>query len=123
MSPLLAEGEAIRAPTANEHPRQRFWVPDFYQDRLGEAAYSWMCDNPRVMDLYEHFALQATAAGGRFGVKMVTERIRWELHVSTERGDDKYKINNNHSAYIARWLVHRHPGVRAALEIRTSPGS
>lgn len=119
---MPTSAETLNAPTADENPRRRFWVYQFLDDRLGTAAYEWMVENPHVMDLYEHFALQAASTGKRFGVKLLTERIRWEVSITTRSGDDVYKINNNHSAYIARWLIHRHPSVRRVLSIRTSPG-
>jgi len=113
----------MSTPTSSEDPKIRFWVPTFQGDRLAVAAYQWMVDNPRVMDLYERFALQALQSKKRFGVKLITERIRWELHIDVNAKSDDYKINNNHSAYIARWLLFRYPQFKPHLAIRSSPGA
>ena len=59
--------------------------------------------NPHVYDLYVKFARQAKARGyKKFSIAVITERIRWEVALTTT--DAEFKINNNHKAYYARLL-------------------
>ena len=91
-----------------------------FENPLERAAREWMEDHPEAMALFERLALQAAERGCRFGIGLLTERIRWEFAV--ERGVDGFKINNNHRAYIARELLRRHPRLRGFLETRKVGG-
>lgn len=100
----------LNAPTKAEDPRTRFWVPEF--STLGDLAmkaYEFMVSNPHMMNYFEHFALEALAAEFQFGIGQLTERIRWEVNVYNKKADEKWKISNNHRAYISRWLLLRYP--------------
>ena len=69
--------------------------------------------------LFERFALQAARAGRPFGAKLLAERVRWEHFIGSKRGHE-YKLNNNHTAYIARRLVKDHPQLGAFLRFRAA---
>ena len=100
----------LNAPTKDEDPRIRFWVPEF--STLGDLAikaYEFMVSNSQMMNYFEHFALQALEAEFQFGIGQLTERIRWEVNVYNKKSDEKWKISNNHRAYISRWLLLRYP--------------
>ena len=45
----------------------------------------------------------------KFGAKMLIERIRWlnTLAQGPENEEDSYKINNNHTPYMARFAMER----------------
>lgn len=72
------------------------------------AAQEWMDTHPHAMALFERFALDAAKRGRKFGIALLTERIRWEYRIERNEGDT-YKIANAHRAYIARELINRHP--------------
>lgn len=82
---------------------------------LREAAGEFITSNPKVMELFERFALQMAAKGRLFGVKLLCERIRWEFKYEYE-GD--LKLNNNYTAYIGRWLIVKHPHLRGYIRMR-----
>ena len=100
----------LNAPTKDEEPRTRFWVPEFATlGDLAMKAYEFMVGNPHMMNYFEHFALEALAAEFQFGIGQLTERIRWEVNLYNKIADEKWKISNNHRAYISRWLLLRYP--------------
>ncbi len=89
---------------------------------LRDRATAWMRENPDAMAYFERFALEAasSSANGRprqFGIKFLAERVRWEIYLQRS-ADFKFKINNNHVAYIARELVRRQPHLRDHLHFR-----
>jgi hypothetical protein len=86
------------------------------RDLRAEAA-TWVAANPQAYALFARFALEARAQGRRFGVKLLTERVRWECMVTTRDGAG-YKINNNYHAYIARKLLQDHPQLEGFLRFR-----
>jgi hypothetical protein len=86
-------------------------------DDLREAAENWIATNPQVYGLFERFALEMYARGKKFGVGLLTERVRWECAI-TSTSDDGFKINNNHRAYIGRKLVADHPQLQGLLSFR-----
>lgn len=95
-------------------------MPRVEDSGLEARAHAWMDEHPEAMALFERLALQAVKAKRRFGIGLLTERVRWEAKVS--RWVDGFKINNNHRAYIARELVRRYPSLSAWLELRTVRG-
>lgn len=82
------------------------------------AAAQWIAANPVVMAIFERLALERAGQGARFGIGALTERVRWEIAVQINRGGEDWRINNNHRAYIARWLVNKHPHIAAYIELR-----
>ena len=76
---------------------------------------TWKAKNPEVYSLFEKFALEAAGKGRCFGVKLIAERVRWEV---TMTWDTTYKINNNYTAYIARDLIHRFPHLGRCIQLR-----
>lgn len=79
------------------------------------AAREWIDANPKAFALFERFALEAASKGRRFGIGFLAERVRWECWIGQYTD---FKINNNHRAYIARELVHRHPELKDLIEFR-----
>jgi hypothetical protein len=83
---------------------------------LRAAAEKWMDENPEAMRLFRRFASQMLAAGKRFGIGQLTERVRWECALKT-RGEP-FKVNNNFRAYIARRLIRENPRYAGLIEVR-----
>ena len=46
----------------------------------------------------------------RFGAKAIAERLRW--HYLVRGAGDDYAVNNNHTAYLARFAMERAPELR-----------
>lgn len=80
-------------------------------------AHVWMQEHPEAMRLFQELALRAAGTGRKFGIGLLTERIRWEFHIE-RRDDETFKINNNFRAYIARELIERHPHLKDFIEFR-----
>lgn len=85
-----------------------------------EAALRWMEEHPDAVSLFETLAMQAAARGRKFGMKALTERVRWEFLITRDEGT--WKLNNNHTAYVARELVRRHPHLAEHIEFRRASG-
>jgi len=66
-------------------------------------------DNPEVYDLIKHYTFQAIEAGHKkYGIQTIAERVRWHSMVETV-SDDRFKLNNNHTAYYARLFMKDYP--------------
>lgn len=88
------------------------------KDRLERQADAWMQDNEKTMDLFVTFAEEMLLQGKKFGVGLLTERVRWE---STMKGES-FRIPNSHRAYIARRLIEILPGLEKLIRTRTTKG-
>lgn len=84
-------------------------------DRLAAKAAAWMEANPDIMAVYELRAVLLGTKGQRFGISQLTESIRWDPKFKRKSG--KFRIPNNHSAYIARELIRLHPSLAAFVDL------
>ena len=74
---------------------------------------------PDVCHLFEKVALEAHDAGlKRYSARAILHRLRWFYHV--ENGDAEFRINNKHSAPLARRFIARHPDMADFFELRES---
>lgn len=88
-----------------------------------ELAYrTWREKHPEVFALYARFAREALARGRKFSVSLLTERIRWESHMTWSPDQGGFKINNSFRAYLARDLIADMPELVGVLEIRATRG-
>lgn len=92
--------------------------PESAHATLAAKADKWMDANPSAMALFRRFAAEALLAGRRIGIGAIAERVRWECAVQTS--GDTFKINNNHSAYIARRLIAEMPALASIIETRSA---
>lgn len=77
-------------------------------DENKQKWWAWHKENPHVWDLFQRFTFEAINAGyDHYSTNSVIERIRWHSEIET-RGD-KFKINNNHAPYYARYFHHMYP--------------
>lgn len=83
---------------------------------LRQQADAWIEANPEIYELFKRFARNAAAHRRRFGVKLLAERVRWEIAIESH-GDD-FKVNNNFTAYIARRLLEDIPEIGGLIETR-----
>ena len=86
--------------------------------RLERATDKFLTDNPNVFPLFETYALVMLRLSKKFGIGLLTERVRWHVLTQWEHDEDGFKINNNFRAYIARRLIRKHPGLKDLLQVR-----
>jgi hypothetical protein len=75
--------------------------------------------NPEVFALLERFTQEAVDRGRkRLGIRMLYERVRWEVYIQTEDANSDFKINDHyHSRYVRR-LIKVHPEWEHLFELR-----
>lgn len=88
---------------------------------LREAADDWMDANPEAMQQFRRFAEQMRERSRRFGIGLLAERVRWELHLHSAMAD--FQVNNNYRAYIARRLCHEDPRLAELIRCRVTPAA
>lgn len=73
--------------------------------------------NPHVYDALVRYAREALRAGApRIGVKLIWERMRWDVTV-THRFND-FKLNNDFTSRYARLIAQNEPDLAALFETR-----
>jgi len=75
----------------------------------------WINDNPKIAKLFLEMARQLQKQGKKFGAKYLAEKVRWEYSF---RYGDEFKISNNNTAYIARWLIKQDPSLESCMKFR-----
>ena len=89
------------------------------RNKLENAALSFHADNPIVWHLFLRFTGEVLNRGFKnYSVTAIFERIRWETDVVTQGAYGDFKINNNHSAYYARWYMEQYPEFDGFFRIR-----
>lgn len=92
------------------------------------AFLSFHAMHPEVYVLVERFALQAHRARSRdevtrlgasphYGIRMVWERVRWEVAIETAR-TDAFKLNDHFHALYARLFLLHHPECAGLFALR-----
>jgi hypothetical protein len=75
-------------------------------------------DNPQIWELFERFTLLLINKGFRhYSADAVVHRIRW--HTAVDTGSEGEKINNNFTAYYARFFHQEHPAHRGFFRSRS----
>ena len=95
--------------------------PVWASDPLGEAFWSFHLENPWVADTLYRLAVEWREAGhGRCGMKMLWERLRWEVATSADLAalGSRPALNNNHVAMYGRLLVEQHPQLEGMFAFR-----
>lgn len=74
-----------------------------------EAFQRWLRSNPHVWLLFVKFTHDVIAAGHtHYSADAICHRIRWHVDVETRDGSG-FKINNNHTSFLARRFERQHP--------------
>jgi hypothetical protein len=77
--------------------------------RNEEKAMQFRRANPSLLEMIHRFCKEARNAGyAHYGINSIWERIRWEYDMDITR-TDRFKINNNHAPYFARWFMEEYP--------------
>jgi len=89
------------------------------QSQLEEKFLEFHAKHPEVYSALSKFAHQWRDRKGpdaRLGIKMVIERVRWELALGAK--DESPRINNNHSAFYARLLMAQEPALEGMFFLK-----
>tara|TARA_R110000772_G_scaffold18057_1_gene50405 strand:+ start:155 stop:520 length:366 start_codon:yes stop_codon:yes gene_type:complete len=74
-------------------------------------------DNPKIYEMFEHFALQIASKKSYFSAKCIFHRIRWETAMTGI--DDDYKIDDGWISHYARLFMDKHPRHKNFFQTRT----
>jgi len=89
------------------------------QSQLEEKFLEFHAKHPEVYSALSKFAHQWRDRKGpdaRLGIKMVIERVRWELALGAR--DESPRLNNNHSAFYARLLMAQEPALEGMFFLK-----
>lgn len=105
--PLFAK-PTIEQPAKENNPQKK---------DLREDTRRWLASHPRVGEMLLKFARELAARGRRFGIALLFERVRYEVLMNVDQGEE-YKLNNNWRSYVARWLISQDPSLEKFMEFR-----
>lgn len=90
-----------------------FDVPDWAMSRHGARTWEWIHtpEGGKATNMFIRLALGCFKRGKQVGAKLIFERLRWHYEIATSQGD-LYKLNNNFTAYVARFAEDRVPELR-----------
>jgi hypothetical protein len=78
----------------------------------------YFINNPEVWDLFVKYSFEAAESRRqRFGVRAISERIRWFCTVETT-SNDNFKLNDHHTPYYARLLMWVYPELDGLFSIK-----
>lgn len=101
-------------PATRREPTQRV----MHQASIQDAFTEWIGENKELVDAIIRFAKEARAAGHKkYGIKAIVERTRWHFHVERREQAD-WKINNNYTSRLARFLMVAYPELKDLFETR-----
>ena len=89
------------------------------QSQLEEKFLEFHAKHPEVYAALSRFSNQWRDRKGpdaRLGIKMVIERVRWELALGAR--DETPRLNNNHSAFYARLLMAQEPALEGMFFLK-----
>ena len=89
------------------------------QSQLEEKFLEFHAKHPEVYSALSRFSNQWRDRKGpdaRLGIKMVIERVRWELALGAR--DESPRLNNNHSAFYARLLMAQEPALEGMFMLK-----
>tara|TARA_R100001015_G_C4457877_1_gene45794 strand:+ start:192 stop:497 length:306 start_codon:yes stop_codon:yes gene_type:complete len=78
-------------------------------------------ENPKVYDMFERFALEASKYKKRYSAKSIFHRIRWETMITENEG--RYKIDDGWISHYARKFMNLNPDLCNFFETRIRKNS
>lgn len=80
------------------------------RERLFTAFKEFLLDNPEIVNAFEQFLFETIAAGKKvYSSDALFHRVRWWSEIETRKIADDFKLNNNHTAYLARFFMAAYP--------------
>lgn len=91
--------------------RKETTPPESRYDQIEAKAIAFHREHPEVWDHFCRFTFELIDRGFRHYSAQhgVFARIRWETDSATPSGGSTFKINNNYSAFYARWFMEAYP--------------
>ena len=90
---------------------------DQSQSAIEKRFFKFHDENPYVYEAFRIIAIELILRGQRhYGAKAIFEIMRYKSLVTT---GEKYKLNNDYTAYYARMFEDRHPDYVGFFEMRT----
>lgn len=88
--------------------------------QMEERAFEFHQDNPQVWRMFCEYTFELIARGFRHYSAQhgVFARIRWESDSADANGNNTFKINNNWSAFYARWFMAAYPEYAGFYRLR-----
>ncbi|MDD5510457.1 MAG: hypothetical protein PHI12_06590 [Dehalococcoidales bacterium] len=113
---------------AKKRPRRPhgplFPLPDGYMGIIEKKFWEFHNSNPEVYRLlvrYAHEWRDARGINARIGMKALFERVRWEIGLRKREhhdGDKEFKLNNNYTAFYARFIMFNYPELKGMFALR-----
>lgn len=98
---------AVVAPLIPGDPRERrFWA--------------WLRENEHVYERMRRLAFEAQASGAKVGIRLLWERLRWDLTLEARHAADEPKLNNLWTPFLARLLMRREKQLAGYFDTRDS---
>ena len=89
------------------------------EERRRQAFWRFHRENPHVYGRLAELAREAKAAGCvRIGMRLLWERLRWDLTVTTMRSVNVPKMNDWYPPFYARLLMQLEPDLVDLFETR-----
>jgi hypothetical protein len=85
--------------------------------KLERAFWQFHSDNPTIYRLLVRYAREWARFHDHCSIKLLFERVRWQVAVETRAGDG-FKLNNNHAPYYARLLEHQEADLAGLFRLR-----
>lgn len=86
---------------------------------IDERFIIFHAQNPHVYEALVKLARIAKEAGcKRIGISLLFEKLRWDYLVSTDRGTERYKLNNVFRSRYARLIMKENPDLNGFITIR-----
>lgn len=86
-------------------------------ERFRSEADAWIDANPQAWAYMTEQALLSAHHRRRFGIGALCEHVRWHMFA---KGDEGFKLNNNHRAAFARRLIRENPEIEPYIKVRDS---
>lgn len=100
----------------NEH-EQIVELAEHYADELGQEFVAWLGENLHIWDAFVAQAKQIHAKGFKhYSARTIIHVLRH--HSALHEHGGEWKINNNHSPYLARLFDLRYPQFAGMWEFR-----
>lgn len=74
--------------------------------------------NPQVFEKLKELALEAKRKGAKVGIRLLVERLRWDLAMKVQRDENEPKINDWYSSFWSRRLMAEVPELAGYFEVR-----
>jgi hypothetical protein len=111
----------FRLPRITVAVRQLAFPGTTREGKLERAFWVFHTQHPEIGRHLARFALQwrdRKGSDATLGIKALFERVRWEISIESLLDEAPPKLNNNHTAFYARWLMDNYPELDGIFSLR-----